>query len=214
MEHESDGDTNRIWCARNSHQTIDKETGGLKNQRTSKDHPNYSIIEISKNTGKSPGDFNGFGCVVFGLYSGDPDVPAGHSVGVGSLFHFFLFCYLICHKVHWLFYSGVTCVCVCVCVRMCEHVCVCVLCHYVCVCVYVCCRGFSPYVYRLVLFNVLEFKILTAFLINLFLSVCVCVCVCACVCACVRVCVRVCVCSVCVCVCVWFCLLEFISSFL
>ena len=29
---------------------------GLGNQRTSGDHPNYSIIEISQNTEKSPGD--------------------------------------------------------------------------------------------------------------------------------------------------------------
>ena len=57
-----------------------KETGGLKNQRTSGDHPNNNIIEIIKNTGKSPGDFNGFGCVVFGLSSGDPNVTAGNFV--------------------------------------------------------------------------------------------------------------------------------------
>ena len=33
-------------------------TGGLRNQRTSEDHPNYSIIEIVQNTEKSPEDFS------------------------------------------------------------------------------------------------------------------------------------------------------------
>ena len=31
-------------------------TGGLVNKRTSRDHPNYNIIKIDQNTGKSPGD--------------------------------------------------------------------------------------------------------------------------------------------------------------
>ena len=31
-------------------------TGGLGNKRTSRDHPNYSITEIGKDTGKSLGD--------------------------------------------------------------------------------------------------------------------------------------------------------------
>ena len=33
-----------------------KCTGGPGNKRTSRDHPNYCIIEISQNIGKSPGD--------------------------------------------------------------------------------------------------------------------------------------------------------------
>ena len=33
-----------------------KRTGGLGSWRTSRDYPNYSIIENSQNTGKSPGD--------------------------------------------------------------------------------------------------------------------------------------------------------------
>ena len=33
-----------------------KGTGGLRSWRTSGDHPNYSIIENSQNTEKSPGD--------------------------------------------------------------------------------------------------------------------------------------------------------------
>ena len=32
-----------------------KVTGGLGNNRTSGDHPNYYIIEIGQNTEKSPG---------------------------------------------------------------------------------------------------------------------------------------------------------------
>ena len=35
---------------------IDKMPGGLRNKRTSGDHPNYNIIESSQNTEKSPGD--------------------------------------------------------------------------------------------------------------------------------------------------------------
>ena len=31
-------------------------TGGIRNNRTSGDHPNYSIVEIGQNTKKSPGD--------------------------------------------------------------------------------------------------------------------------------------------------------------
>ena len=39
-----------------SHQRIGIETGGFENKRTSGNHPNYHIVEISKNTEKSPGD--------------------------------------------------------------------------------------------------------------------------------------------------------------
>ena len=35
---------------------IGKGTGGLGNKRISRDHPNYIIIKIGLNTGKSPGD--------------------------------------------------------------------------------------------------------------------------------------------------------------
>ena len=36
-------------------QKLSKGTGGLRNQRTSRDHPNYCIIKIGQNTEKSPG---------------------------------------------------------------------------------------------------------------------------------------------------------------
>ena len=49
MRHESDGDAN---CNAYYHQTI----GGLREKRTSGDHPNYNIIEIDQNTKKSLGD--------------------------------------------------------------------------------------------------------------------------------------------------------------
>ena len=48
--------TNCNWCYWYSHQRIIKGTGGLGNKRTSGDHPNYYIIEISQNTEKSQGD--------------------------------------------------------------------------------------------------------------------------------------------------------------
>ena len=56
MEHESDGDTNCNWCSCYIHQRIGTETGGFGNKRTSGNHPNYSIIKISQNAEKSPGD--------------------------------------------------------------------------------------------------------------------------------------------------------------
>ena len=37
--------------------TVTKKTGGLGNNRTSRDHPNYCIIEIGQNIEKNPGDF-------------------------------------------------------------------------------------------------------------------------------------------------------------
>ena len=56
MEHESDVYTNHDWCSWYSHQRINKGTGGLRNKKTSGDHSNYCIIEISQNTEESPGD--------------------------------------------------------------------------------------------------------------------------------------------------------------
>ena len=38
-----------------SHQRIIKGTGGFGNKRTSRDHPNYYIIENGQNAAKSPG---------------------------------------------------------------------------------------------------------------------------------------------------------------
>ena len=46
MEHESVDDSNCSWCARYSHQRIDKGTGRLGNKRTGGDHPNYNTVEI------------------------------------------------------------------------------------------------------------------------------------------------------------------------
>ena len=47
MEHENDIDTNCNCCTRNNVQRIGKETGRLRNQRTSGDHPDNSIIKCS-----------------------------------------------------------------------------------------------------------------------------------------------------------------------
>ena len=60
MGHESDGDTNCNCFVWYSHQRNDKETGELENKRTSEDHPKDSLIKISKNTEKSPGDWRKF----------------------------------------------------------------------------------------------------------------------------------------------------------
>ena len=56
MEHENDDETNYNWCSQYSHQKFDTRTGGLGNNGTGGDWPNYSIVEIGQNTEKSPGD--------------------------------------------------------------------------------------------------------------------------------------------------------------
>ena len=56
VEHESDVDTNYNWRSWYNHQRIDTGTAGLGNNRTSRDHPNYSIIKISQNTDENSGD--------------------------------------------------------------------------------------------------------------------------------------------------------------
>ena len=61
MEHESDVYTNFNWYSLYSHRRIIRGTGGLGNERTSGDHPNYYISEISQNTVKSPGDLRKLG---------------------------------------------------------------------------------------------------------------------------------------------------------
>ena len=55
-EEDVDGDTNGNWCTWNDPQKIRKETEKLGNKRTSRDHPDYSIINIGQYTEKSPGD--------------------------------------------------------------------------------------------------------------------------------------------------------------
>ena len=47
-----------FWCARYCHQKTGTGTGRLRNKRTSGNHPNYNIVEISQNTKKSPGGFS------------------------------------------------------------------------------------------------------------------------------------------------------------
>ena len=56
MEYESDDYTNCKWCFWYSHLRIGTRTGGLGNNGTGGDCQNYSIVEIGRNTEKSPGD--------------------------------------------------------------------------------------------------------------------------------------------------------------
>ena len=56
MECEIDADTNCNRCAYYNYWTIDTGNGGVGNKRGSEDHPNYSIVEIGRNTEESPGD--------------------------------------------------------------------------------------------------------------------------------------------------------------
>ena len=53
---EGDGDTNYKRFTRYVHLRTGTRTRGFGNKRMSRDHPNYSIVEISQNTEKCPGD--------------------------------------------------------------------------------------------------------------------------------------------------------------
>ena len=55
-EHENNGYTNCRWSSLNCHQSFCQRRRGLGYKRSSGDHPNYSIVEIDKNTEKNPGD--------------------------------------------------------------------------------------------------------------------------------------------------------------
>ena len=56
MEHEGGNDTSCKWRTWNDPQRIGKGTGKLRNQRASREHPDYCIIKISHDTEKSPGN--------------------------------------------------------------------------------------------------------------------------------------------------------------
>ena len=51
-----DDDTSSDWCSWNNFHKICKATRRRRNQRTSRDHPDYGIIKIGHNTEKIPGD--------------------------------------------------------------------------------------------------------------------------------------------------------------
>ena len=57
LEHESDDHINCNWCSSYCRQKIGTGTGGLGNNGTGGDCPNYGIVKIGQNTEKSPGDF-------------------------------------------------------------------------------------------------------------------------------------------------------------
>ena len=56
MEYEGDYDTYCNWCTGNDPQRLGIGAGRVRNQSTSRDHPNYSIVEIGQNTEKSIGE--------------------------------------------------------------------------------------------------------------------------------------------------------------
>ena len=55
-EHEGAGDTNYYCHTWNNPLRLIKSTRGVVNRRMSGNHPVYSVVEISQNTEKSPGD--------------------------------------------------------------------------------------------------------------------------------------------------------------
>ena len=55
-EHGGDGDINGNLCNWNYSQRLVKVAGGVRNQRTSAHHTNYSIVEVGQNTERCPGD--------------------------------------------------------------------------------------------------------------------------------------------------------------
>ena len=54
--HEGNSDTNWNLCTWNNPKSLAKGAGRVGNRRTSQDHLNYSIVKITQNTEKSPGD--------------------------------------------------------------------------------------------------------------------------------------------------------------
>ena len=63
MEHTSNGNTNfnrRDW---NGPKTLGKGTGIVGNRRPNRDHPNYSIVKIRKNTKKNSGNLRRFAVI-------------------------------------------------------------------------------------------------------------------------------------------------------
>ena len=56
MEHDSNSDTKCDQCIWDNLQMIGAGTWGLRNNRTSGDHPNNGVIKIRQNTENSPGD--------------------------------------------------------------------------------------------------------------------------------------------------------------
>ena len=56
MEHESQGHCKCCWRSRNGHQQPGEGIGRIGNQLENRNHPDFSIAEISQNTEKSPGD--------------------------------------------------------------------------------------------------------------------------------------------------------------
>ena len=56
MEHEGDGDTDCNWRARHSYQRVGSGIRRLRNERKNGDRPNNSVVDISQNIEKSPGD--------------------------------------------------------------------------------------------------------------------------------------------------------------
>ena len=55
-KHELDDYTNCNWCSWYCHQRVGTRAGGLGNNETDEDCPNYSIVEIGQNTEKSLGE--------------------------------------------------------------------------------------------------------------------------------------------------------------
>ena len=47
MEREGDGDTNSCWCTWNDLLGLEKETGGIRDRRKNRDHPDHSIEQES-----------------------------------------------------------------------------------------------------------------------------------------------------------------------
>ena len=58
MEDDGDGDANCIWCTRNDLQRNGKRALRVGSRRTSRDYPNYNVVEVGENTEKSPGDLS------------------------------------------------------------------------------------------------------------------------------------------------------------
>ena len=60
IKHKCDGGINYICDSLNDSQKLGKGGGRVRNRRRSREYPNYSIIEVSQNTERRPGNLRRF----------------------------------------------------------------------------------------------------------------------------------------------------------
>ena len=77
MEHDCEVGTNCNFYTWNNPQRLGKGTGRLRSHRTRENHSDYSIIKISLDTEKSPGDLSRLAIIQTPVKKKQPRVNAG-----------------------------------------------------------------------------------------------------------------------------------------